>query len=117
MNYTLYTEAKVTDSIFKDMSSTRSFWKPQPPPVDLVKGNDASQEAEMVLPEAVAQEKNSPAPNGETTASTRETRPSGTGTLAPEKIPAVLGLEQPVVQADIIKINENFKKRKKGFSL
>ncbi len=28
VNYTLYTEAKVDDSIFKDMSATRSFWNP-----------------------------------------------------------------------------------------
>ena len=37
VNYTLYTEAKVEDSIFKDMTSTRSFWKPQPPIPDVVK--------------------------------------------------------------------------------
>ncbi|HVY74471.1 MAG TPA: hypothetical protein VG890_06555 [Puia sp.] len=47
VNYTLYTEAKVEDSIFKDMVNTRSFWKPQPPPVELVKGNEANQVAEM----------------------------------------------------------------------
>src|SRR5450432_4482428 len=47
VNYTLYTEAKVTDSIFKDMSGIRSFWKPQPPIPDMVKGNDAKQESEM----------------------------------------------------------------------
>lgn len=47
VKYTLYTEAKVEDSIFKDMASTRSFWKPQPPPVELVKGNDAKTESEM----------------------------------------------------------------------
>src|SRR6266849_6599878 len=47
VSYTLYTEAKVTDSIFKDLSSTRSFWKPQPPAPDVVKGNDAKQESEM----------------------------------------------------------------------
>ena len=40
VNYTLFTEAKVTDSIFKDMASTRSFWKPQPPVPDIVKGNN-----------------------------------------------------------------------------
>ena len=56
VNYTLFTEAKVTDSIFKDMTSTRSFWKPQPPAPDLVKGNDASQEAEM---QAIADAANS----------------------------------------------------------
>jgi hypothetical protein len=48
VSYTLYTEAKVTDSIFKDMSSIRSFWKPQPPIPDMVKGNDAQAEKEML---------------------------------------------------------------------
>jgi hypothetical protein len=47
VNYTLYAEAKVQDSIFKDMASTRSFWKPQPPPVELVKGNTAGTESEL----------------------------------------------------------------------
>jgi hypothetical protein len=47
VNYTLYTEARVTDSIFKDMSSTRRYWKPQPPEPEFVKSNDASQQAEM----------------------------------------------------------------------
>jgi hypothetical protein len=51
VNYTLYTEAKVEDSIFRDMTSTRSFWKPQPPPVELVKGKEAGTESEL---EAVA---------------------------------------------------------------
>jgi hypothetical protein len=48
VNYTLYAEAKVEDSIFKDMTSTRSFWKPQPPPVELVRGNEAKTETEML---------------------------------------------------------------------
>ncbi|MFI5124252.1 MAG: hypothetical protein ACHQDF_02940 [Chitinophagales bacterium] len=47
VKYTLYAEAKVEDSIFRDMTSTRSFWKPQPPPVELVKGNEAKSESEM----------------------------------------------------------------------
>jgi hypothetical protein len=47
VNYTLYTEAKVTDSIFKDMASTRRYWKPQPPIPELVKGTDAAQQEEM----------------------------------------------------------------------
>ena len=47
VNYTLYAEAKVDDSIFKDMSATHSFWKPSPPPAELVIGNDAKTESEM----------------------------------------------------------------------
>jgi len=30
VNYTLYTEAKVDDSVFKDMAATKTFWKPHP---------------------------------------------------------------------------------------
>ena len=49
VNYTLFEEAKVEDSIFKDMTSTRTYWKPQPS-MDLVKGKDASQESAMEMP-------------------------------------------------------------------
>src|ERR1700682_2446167 len=67
VNYTLYTEAKVTDSIFKDMSSTRSFWKPQPPAPDVVKGNTAKQEAEMrVVPDETNRKKISIDSSGKT---------------------------------------------------
>jgi hypothetical protein len=98
VNYTLYTEAKVTDSIFKDMSSTRSFWKPQPPAPDVVKGNDAKQESEMqAIADGTEKKKNSIDSSGKT---------------AFDKKTSPLILENQVVQADIIKINENFKKRK-----
>src|SRR4029077_9555602 len=30
VSYTLFTEAKVEDSVFKDMAATRTFWKPHP---------------------------------------------------------------------------------------
>jgi hypothetical protein len=113
VNYTLFTEAKVTDSIFKDMASTRSFWKPQPPAPDVVKGNDAHQEAEM---QAIADTKNAgknPAENN-----TADVKPQDKKTKEPpvatpsEKTPAILVPDQPIVAADIIKIKENFKKRK-----
>jgi hypothetical protein len=99
VNYTLYTEAKVTDSIFKDMSSTRSFWKPQPPAPDVVKGNDAKQEAEMMqtVADGTNKKKNS-IDSSEKTAFDKKTSP--------------LILENQVVQADIIKIKDDFKKRK-----
>ena len=113
VNYTLFTEAKVTDSIFKDMSSTRSFWKPQPPAPDLVKGNDASQEAEM---QAIAETNNADKkPAGK---NTNELKPKENKTIEPavatslEKTPAILSPVQPIVQADIIKIKEDFKRRK-----
>jgi hypothetical protein len=98
VNYTLYTEAKVTDSIFKDMSSTRSFWKPQPPAPDVVKGNDAKQESEMLaVAEGTDKKKNSIDISGKTSF---------------DKKTSPLILETPVVQADIIKIKDDFKKRK-----
>lgn len=98
VNYTLYTEAKVTDSIFKDMSSTRSFWKPQPPAPDVVKGNDAKQESEMqTVADGTDKKKNSIDSSGKTSF---------------DKKTSPLISETPVVQADIIKIKDDFKKRK-----
>ena len=111
VNYTLYTEAKVTDSIFKDMSSTRSFWKPSPPPVELVRGNDAKQEEEMkeIADEPVR--KKNQVENAEKI--TVEKRPVGQAEkTVMEKTPPSMLVVQPIAQADIIKINENFKKRK-----
>jgi hypothetical protein len=111
VSYTLYTEAKVTDSIFKDLSSTRSFWKPAPPVPDLVKGNDAKQEAEM---QAVADTKIPVKKSSEDTGSIITAKDKKTETVlsAIEKTPIILAPEKPVVQADIIKINEDFRKRK-----
>jgi hypothetical protein len=99
VNYTLYTEAKVTDSIFKDMSSTRSFWKPQPPVPDVVRGNDASLVSEMkAVPDAAAP--------------TKKQNDSLITAVTGKKSTAPLTVGQPLVQTDIIKINEDFKKRK-----
>src|ERR1700759_2885403 len=62
VNYTLYTEAKVTDSIFKDMAATRGFFKAQPPSPDVVMGNESKTESEMTAPaDAAAQKKDVPA--------------------------------------------------------
>ncbi|HEY2648700.1 MAG TPA: hypothetical protein VGI38_05885 [Puia sp.] len=113
VNYTLFTEAKITDSIFKDMANTRSFWKPQPPAPDVVKGNDAQKEAEMM---AIAESKNPDKKPKEN--STAEVKPQEKKLNEPvvttpsEKAAIVLVPEQPVVAADIVKIKENFKKRK-----
>jgi hypothetical protein len=139
VNYTLYTEAKVDDSIFKDMAATRSFWKPQPPIPEVVKGTDAKQEREMAaVSDAGSQQKNTSAASVETrpvsvaaasvgssnstvhstsktagTATINSTsKTAGTVTNQPEKKPPAMETEQPIVQADIIKINEDFKKRK-----
>jgi len=113
VSYTLFTEAKVTDSIFKDMTSTRSFWKPQPPAPDVVKGNDARREAEM---QAIADNKTvekKPASNGADEVKPEQKKTTEPVVAAPiEKAPAILTPDQPVVQADIIKIKEAFKKRK-----
>jgi hypothetical protein len=138
VNYTLYTEAKVEDSIFNDMSSTRSFWKPQPPVPDVVKGNDAKQEAEMAsVADATAStaiktgsnattgsttqikkadpavttskdKKTDPAP---ITSSEKKSSPSET-TISENRPGPIPVVSQPVIQADILKINEDFKKRK-----
>jgi len=169
VNYTLYTEAKVTDSIFKDMTSTRSFWKPQPPAPDVVKGNDAQAETEMLAnvdavsgtkkalagtestsntqaktaasSETTATNKNSPKssnPSGttasqkitvgstETTLATKNatgtsstsasTTPQNSSVTSTETLSATSKkptiVEQPPVPTDILKIKEDFKKRK-----
>jgi hypothetical protein len=98
VNYTLYTEAKVTDSIFKDMSSTRSFWKPQPPTPDVVKGQDAKQESEMLAVQEAVPEIKKPA--------------EIVSKNAPENKTAPLVFQQSFAPADIVKINDDFKKRK-----
>src|SRR5450432_3217722 len=99
VSYTLYTEAKVEDSIFKDMSSTRSFWKPSPPPAELVKGKDVKSEAEMKqIPDAAI-------------SASKSTDKSSHQTEQGKKMIPILA-EQTIVQSDILKINENFKKRK-----
>jgi hypothetical protein len=113
VNYTLFTEAKVTDSIFKDMTSTRSFWKPQPPAPDVVKGNDAAKEAELqAITEAKESEKK-PAGKTNDELKTQEKKTPDVAVASPlEKTPAVLTPVQPAVKADIVKIKEDFKKRK-----
>ncbi len=157
VNYTLFTEAKVTDSIFKDMSSIRSFWKPQPPIPDIVKGNNAQAEKEMLAsldevadtkntagetdssrmrkaPSAVSApaestRKNSPGPTNNSEIQVSQKKPSGSGAAAvsvsrtspasvtettsgTDKKTGPLLTEQPLLQADIIKINQDFRKRK-----
>jgi hypothetical protein len=111
VNYTLYTEAKVTDSIFKDLSSTRSFWKPQPPAPDVVVGKNAPAEKEMLASvDAVAGTKKT---GGKENSSATENKVAVPLAAAPiESKPAPLSVEQPVSQADIVRIKENFKKRK-----
>jgi hypothetical protein len=111
VNYTLYTEAKVEDSIFKDLSATRSFWKPQAPSPEVVMGKDAKQQAELAqIPDAAEQKKKEP----EMPASSSTTKNTGKSASAAEteKKASPMDAEQPVVQADIIKINQDFKKRK-----
>ncbi len=125
VNYTLYTEAKVEDSIFKDMSSTRSFWKPQPPIPDLVKGSEAKQESEMAAvasasastkknTETVTTDNKPSVKNAETAGVTtveKKSSPSSI-TVSESKTSPSLVVPQPVVQTDIVKINEDFKRRK-----
>jgi hypothetical protein len=127
VSYTLYTEAKVDDSIFKDMAATRSFWKPQPPIPDVVKGNDLKQEREMAAVADVSSDKKNipanPAPSPSAALATTSTASSGAAikkgpstssvsSVQEEKKPAGMDKEQAVLQADIMKINEDFKKRK-----
>jgi hypothetical protein len=129
VNYTLYTEAKVEDSIFKDMSNVRSFWKPQPPIPELVKGNEAKQESEMggIADASISTKKTTREgadgikptgkntdPSATTTTKTvteKKSNPAET-TVSENKGSPLMVVSQPVMQPDIMKINEDFKKRK-----
>ncbi len=113
VNYTLYTEAKVTDSIFKDVSSTRSYWKPQPPVPDVVQGKNAVAEKELAgIADPAVADKNKTT-GKEKPAAIRNTPVAAAVVTAPTENKSVpLVLEQPVAQADILKIKDNFKKRK-----
>jgi hypothetical protein len=160
VNYTLYTEAKVTDSIFKDMASTRRYWKPQPPVPELVKGNNANQQEEMHAlagqPDAavvagnhagketeigpvnhsasgskiqaagaetktaqknntgqtaaVSAQKNNPGQSAAKSNPVNTAYPAGSANK--EKNVSALIVIPAAVQPDILKINEDFKKRK-----
>jgi hypothetical protein len=147
VNYTLYTEAKVTDSIFKDMAATRSFWKPQPPAPDVVKGNGAQQESAMAYTgtnnssaKPVANKITTPSPAP--TSATKSTATSNTSaatvpkTTAPPAVataintktvapavsaetdskPNTITVQQLAVPPDILKIKEEFVKRKQVVS-
>jgi hypothetical protein len=146
VNYTLYTEAKVEDSIFKDMTSTRSFWKPQPPVPDVVKGNDAKQESEIAaVPEApssikkvaegtgagttLQQNKTNPPMAATTVATTTEKKSDSyqSSTTAKKSNPTEINVTEknntspvvvskPMVPTDILKISEDFRKRKQVVS-
>jgi hypothetical protein len=111
VNYTLYTEAKVTDSIFKDMSSTRSYWKPQLPVPDVVQGNDAKAEKELqAMADPVAETKKSADKENPASSNNKAAPPVVKAPTENKTVP--LFVEQPIAQADIVKIKENFKKRK-----
>jgi hypothetical protein len=131
VNYTLFEEAKVEDSIFKDMTSTRTYWKPQPS-MDLVKGKDASQESAMEMPADVvskgsAKEKSGAvaAGNQPVTASSVQQDKSSNDPPLGKKVNSESASvqthsngslsiveEKPVNPPDILKINTEFKKRK-----
>jgi len=113
VNYTLYTEAKVEDSIFKDMSATRSFWKPQPPAPEVVMGMDAKNQVEIAVVPAPAPLKKTVNDISSSASSTKNGgKAASSHVTETEKKTSPMEIEQPVVQSDIIKINEDFKKRK-----
>ena len=127
VNYTLYTEARVEDSIFKDMSSTRSFWKPQPPIPELVKSNDAKQESELgaIADVTTSTKKTTEATGEKIKPAAKNIDSAGVKPIVTEKKSGSAGITvseskgsppmvvpQTLVQTDIMKINEDFKKRK-----
>jgi hypothetical protein len=114
VNYTLYAEAKVEDSIFKDMSAgVRSFWKPQPPAPDVVRGEDAKQVAEMqaIADVPAAAKTKVDVPAKKTAVVEQAPRQSEQPPIAETRTVVPLAMP-PSMPPDILKINEDFKKRK-----
>jgi hypothetical protein len=100
----LFTEAKVEDSVFKDMAATRKFWKPHPDEyaADASSSTAAKKEEKDNLENSVENER-----------ATKSVPITTTIVSTPTEIKTNTGT--PPIRPDIAKINEQFKKRKQVF--
>lgn len=105
VSYTLFTEAKVDDSVFKDMAATRKFWKPQPGEFTA----DASSSTA-----AKKEEKDSI--EMESTAAVATPIKSSVVNAPPDGQQTTIKTNNiPLVRQDLAKIIDQFKKRKQVF--
>jgi len=125
VSYTLFTEAKVEDSIFKDMAATRTFWKPQPDQFSAdasssttAKKNDKIQVKDKIAvkvenkvdnkdKEKDSLEMESVAAAATIKTSIENTKVNETGSVNTTNV--------PLVRQDLAKIIDQFKKRKAVF--
>ncbi len=91
--YTLYAEARVEDSIFNDMTSTRSFWKKK-------------------TEEPVAQTKSKPKRNTDTSAMSTASVGNDAPIAVASQVSKPMMNTPTFIDPDIARINEEFKKRK-----
>jgi len=107
VSYTLYTEANIEDSVFKEMAATKSYWKPQPNAFEETAKDDASTTATTeTVGKSVALPSSLAAINPADSIS-RST--DGKTVLPAAAAPVTI---KPMMRDDIVKINEDFKKRK-----
>jgi hypothetical protein len=111
VNYTLYSDTDNQDSVIKDFTATRKFWKP--PTEDYIEGNSTAKTEEKKVQDAkdtkdtkdarIAKDAKSEKPIVDTQTNVSENA-SHTITPVSQKLAAA--------KADVAKINESFKKRK-----
>ncbi|MBS1597784.1 MAG: hypothetical protein JST75_06140 [Bacteroidetes bacterium] len=123
VNYTLFTEAKVEDSVFKDMASTRQFWKPHPDEFTAMASSSTAakkeekEEKEKSKAKEIAKEKEKK--------DTVEMESTNIAAAVPISSSVVSGSTNtpntikttnvPLIRQDLAKIIDQFKKRKQVF--
>jgi len=127
VSYTLFTEAKVEDSVFKDMAATRRFWKPQPGEFSAdasssttAKKNDKIQVKDKIEVKVEnkaddndkQKEKDSLEMESVAAAATIKTSIENTKVSDPGSVNTT---NVPLVRQDLAKIIDQFKKRKSVF--
>jgi len=127
VSYTLFTEAKVEDSVFKDMAATRRFWKPQPEEfsADASSSTTAKKNDKIQVKDKIAvkvenkaddndkqKEKDSLEMESVAAAATVKTSIENTKVSDPGSVNTT---NVPLVRQDLAKIIDQFKKRKSVF--
>jgi hypothetical protein len=106
VSYTLYTEANIEDSVFKEMAFTKTYWKPQPNTILLTsKDSGGAVKNDAVAKSVPLQATIAKVSSGDSASETMANRATLPSTIAPVVV-------KPMMREDIVKINEDFKKRK-----
>jgi len=105
VSYTLFTEAKVEDSVFKDMAATRKFWKPQPNEFTADASSSTAAKKEEI--DSIEMEK--------TAAVATPIKSSVVNVPSDGQQTTIKTTNIPLVRQDLAKIIDQFKKRKQVF--